>query len=109
MLDPRLQKLADAIKAAIEDSSYSPAEVARALKVDKSAVSRWMSGGRTPTVQNLIDLAALLGLEARDFWEGEQAIPATPEQRSMLDKMGNMTPEQQQAFLALAATLFTQK
>ena len=109
MLDPRLQLLAATIKSAIEDSTYSSADVARELGVDKSAVSRWMSGERTPTLQNLIDLAGLLGLEMRDLWEGAHATPATPEQKAMLARMANMTPEQQQAFLALAATLFTPK
>lgn len=109
MLDPRLQRLADNIKALIESSAYSATDVGKELDVDKSAVSRWMSGQRTPTVQNLIDLAALLGVEVRDMWEGEQAIPATPEQKAMLERMAHMTPEQQQAFLALAASAFTPK
>lgn len=109
MIDPRLQLLADTIKASIDASTYTPAEVARAIGVDKSAVSRWMSGERTPTLQNLIDLAELLGVEMRDLWDGAHATPATPEQKAMLARMANMTPEQQQAFLALAATLFTPK
>lgn len=109
MLDPRLQQLAATIKSAIETSTYTPADVARAIGVDKSAVSRWMSGERTPTLQNLIDLAELLGVEMREMWEGEHAIPATPEQKAMLQRMSQMSPEQQQAFLALAATLFSPK
>lgn len=108
MLDPRLQSLAERIRRLIAESSFSAADVASALKVDKSAVSRWMSGQRTPTLQNLIDLAALLDVEMRELWEGPEAIPATPEQRAMLERMAQMTPEQQQAFLALAsATLGT--
>lgn len=104
-LDPRLQTLADHIKTAIKASDFTPAEVAKQLGVSKSAVSRWMNGGRTPTMQNLVDLADLLGLEARDLWEGPTAIPATPEQRAMLEKMAQLTPTQQQAFLAMADTM----
>lgn len=103
MLDPRLQQLADRIRRLINESSFSAADVASELKVDKSAVSRWMSGQRTPTLQNLVDLAALLDVEMRELWEGPEAIPATPEQRAMLERMSQMTPEQQQAFLALAS------
>ena len=103
MIDPRLQALADRLKALIEASPHSPAEIARLVGVDRSAVSRWMSGERTPTMKNLIDLADLLGVETRELWEGPQAMPSTPEQRAMMERMGRMSSEQQQAFLALAA------
>lgn len=102
-IDPRLKRLADRIGSLIDASSYLPADVARELEVDKSSVSRWIKGTRTPTMQNLIDLATLLGVEVTDFWEGEQAYPSTPEQRMMLEKMAGMSPEQQQALLAFVA------
>jgi len=105
MPDPRLKLLADNIHKYIGASAYSPAEVARALSVDKSAISRWMNGQRTPTVQNLIELAHLLKIEITELWNGEEALPATPEQRLMVDLMGKMTAEQQEAFLAMAKTL----
>lgn len=54
-------------------------------------------------MKNLMELADLLGGEASDYWSGPEAIPATPEQRALLAKMAQMTPEQQQALLALAA------
>lgn len=103
MLDPRLKRLAARIGALIEASPYSPTDVARELGVDKSSVSRWISGSRTPTVQNLIDLAALLGVELSALWEGQQVLPATPEQRLIVEKMKGMTVEQQQALLAFVA------
>lgn len=102
-LDPRLQLLADRIRAAISQSPYSAADIARHLDVDRSAVTRWMSGERTPTMKNLIDLADLLGQESAEYWTGPEAVPTTPEQRAMIAKMANMTPEQQQALLALAS------
>lgn len=102
-LDPRLQVLADRIAALVNASPYSAADVARLLKVDRSAVSRWMNGKRQPTVKNLVDLAALLGIEADELWRGPEAMPATPEQRLLMDKMATMSPEQQQALVALAA------
>jgi len=105
MPDPRLKLLADNIRKCIGSSVYSPAEVARALSVDKSAISRWMNGQRTPTVQNLIELAHLLEVEVTELWNGEEALPATPEQRLMVDLMGKMTAEQQETFLAMAKTL----
>lgn len=103
MIDPRLLALADKIRALIEASTYTPADVARIIGVDKSAVSRWMKGERTPTMKNLIDLADLLQVEMSALWEGPHAVPATPEQKMMVERMRGMTPDQQQAFLALAA------
>lgn len=103
MIDPRLQALADRIKAAIDVSTYSATEVARLIGVDKSAVSRWISGERTPTMKNLMDLADLLDIEMAELWEGPTSMPATPEQRALQERMNRMTPEQQQSLLALAA------
>jgi len=105
MPDSRLKQLADSIRQHIGASTYSPAEVARALDVDKSAISRWMNGQRTPTVQNLIELAKLLEIEITELWNGEEVLPATPEQRLMIELMSKMTAEQQEAFLAMAKTL----
>jgi transcriptional regulator with XRE-family HTH domain len=104
-IDPRLKQLADNLKRLTYAAGLNSAEVARLLKLDKSAVSRWFTGERTPTLQNLIEMAALLGVEMDDLWRGPEAVPATPEQQAMLQRMSKMTPEQQQALLALAATM----
>lgn len=104
-IDPRLQALADRLSALVSASDYTAADIARLLDVDKSAVSRWLSGERTPTMKNLMELADLLQVEITALWEGEEAVPATPEQRGMLEHMRDMTPAQQQALLALAATV----
>ena len=105
MLHPQIAALAARIRTLIEASDYTQADVGRALGVAKSTVNKWMSGGRTPTMQNLIELAELLGVDMRELWEGPEAIPTTPEQRLMVEQMSRMTPEQQQAFLAMAATM----
>lgn len=103
MIDTRLKALAKRIEGLVLASPYTPAELSRLLDVDRSAVSRWMNGERTPTMKNLYDLAELLNIEMADLWAGEHATPATPEQKVMMDRMGTMTLEQQQALLALAA------
>lgn len=54
-------------------------------------------------MKNLLELAEILNVEMADLWTGEEAIPATPEQKAMIQRMANMTREQQQAFLAFAA------
>jgi transcriptional regulator with XRE-family HTH domain len=97
--------MTDNLRRAFKASGMAKMDIARALDVDSSVVGRWLTGERTPTVQNLMDLAGILGLEMADLWDGPHATPATPEQQAMLQKMAGMTPEQQQALLALAATM----
>lgn len=105
IIDPRLKQLADNMKRLTYAAGLNSADVGRLMGLDKSAISRWFTGERTPTLQNLIDLAAVIGVEMEDLWKGPHATPATPEQQAMLLKMSQMTPEQQQALLALAATM----
>jgi transcriptional regulator with XRE-family HTH domain len=106
MIDPRLKELADKIRALVEASPYQAVEIARQLGVDKSAVSKWISGERTPTMKNLIDLADILQIDMQELWTGPSAVPSTPEQRMMIELMGGMTLEQQQAWLAATAAAF---
>lgn len=54
-------------------------------------------------MKNLLELAELLNVEMADLWVGEEVMPATPEQKLMMERMSTMTIEQQQAFLAFAA------
>lgn len=108
MLDPRLRLLAEKIRRLVQASDFTQTEIADRLGVDKSAVSRWIKGERTPTMKNLIDLADLLQVEMTELWVGAEAVPATPEQKAMLGRMADLSPEQQQALLALAATMAKQ-
>lgn len=105
MVEPRLMALAAKIDALIKASSYSQKEIAIHLGLDKSAITKWIKGERTPTMKNLIELADLLGVDMREIWEGPHALPATPEQRLMMDMMKDLTPEAQQMLLANAKLL----
>lgn len=100
-LDPRLEALAKRIEALVKASPYKPAELSRLVEVDRSSVSKWMSGERTPTMKNLYDLAEALGIEMTEIWDGPESMPATPEQKLVNDRMRGMSPVQQQAVLAL--------
>lgn len=103
MIDPRLQELADTIRRMVTASPLSPVEIARIMGVDKSAVSRWMTGERTPTMKNLIDLADVLDKDIRELWTGPEVLPSTPEQRMIVELMKDLSPEQQQVLAATAA------
>lgn len=97
--------LSDKIAAAIADSGMTAREVADKIGYHESTVSLWISGGRTPRVKALEKLAAALGIEMADMWQGPEAVPATAEAAAMVDEMANLTPEQQQALLAIARTM----
>lgn len=105
MIDPRLKALSERLKRLIDASGLAQIDVSKALGVDKSTISKWTKGERTPTMKNLMDLADLLQVEMTDLWAGEESLPSTPEQKLMMDRMAKLTPEQQQALLALAATM----
>lgn len=105
MIHPQIAALSDRIRELVASSGMTQAEIGRALGVGKSTVNKWVKGERTPTMQNLIELAELLGIEMKEIWEGAVSVPSTPEQRLMIEQMARMTPEQQQALLTLAATM----
>lgn len=101
-LDPRLAVIAQNIRRMTDASPLTVTEIAAEIGVKKSAVSKWRTGKRTPTMANLYALADVLECDVGEFWRGAQALPATPEQRLMVEYMARMSKEQQQSFLALA-------
>lgn len=109
MLDTRLELLAARLRKARDDAQASHGYIAQNLDVDESTVSRWMNGSRTPTVKNLIELAELLGLEMTDLWDGPEVLPATAEQRMVVEAMKGLDTAQQQAILALISTMKSPK
>lgn len=104
-MNANLRKLSDRIGELIEASPYAAADIARSLNVDRSSVARWISGDRTPTIQNLLDLAELLGVMVEDFWlERPLAIPAE-ERRDVLECLDKMSTEQRRALIAFLRSI----
>lgn len=104
-MDTALKKLASRIGQLIDESTYSRSDVARHLKVDRSVVTLWVQGKRTPQMKNLIDLAELMGVEMSELWDDGESLPSTPEQRVMLELMRDLSPEAQQMLIANAKLL----
>ena len=104
-LDPRLSALAEKITRAVRGSGLSNTEISARIGVSRSLIGKWMTGERIPQMQNLIDLADLLGLEMRELWDDGVSLPSTPEQRLMLELMAGLTPEAQQLLIANAQLL----
>lgn len=105
MRDRRLLNLAHAIGRMIAASPYTASDVARELHVDKSAVSKWISGERTPTMKNLLDLVDLVKRDMRELWTGPEAVPATPVQKVIVEYAARLPEGQQEAFAAMLAAL----
>ena len=97
--------LSEKIAAAVADSGMTARQIADKIGYHESTVSLWISGGRTPRVKALEKLAAALGIEMAELWQGPEAVPATAEQSAMVDEMAGLTIEQQQALLAIARTM----
>ena len=72
-------------KRIIEASPLSPADVAKAMKVHDSTVSRWKKGETVPEVDHLDELAKILGVDVSEFYRREGNI-ATISPRTALRK-----------------------
>lgn len=56
-------------------------------------------------MKNLEKVAAALGIEMAELWEGPEATPANAAQQSVVDDMAGMTPEQQEAIAAMVRSI----
>lgn len=95
------RKLRDARDRAGVTNRYLAARIG----VTEGALSLWFSGKRTPIVDNLKQLAELLGVEMAELWTGPEAVPTAPPVRALVDIANSLTPSQQEALLALAKTM----
>jgi len=53
----------------LRNANMTPAEFARRMKVQRSTVSRWMTGERRMDYENTVLAAMILGLHAEDMYE----------------------------------------
>ena len=61
------QKIAENIAALLKEKGYSQQDLADALGVNKSTVSAWVSGKKTPRMDKVEDMAALFHCTITDF------------------------------------------
>jgi transcriptional regulator with XRE-family HTH domain len=99
--------VAPKLRAALERAGITARDLAGRIDMDESTVSLWLSGGRTPRMKNLQKVADALGIELATLWAGPEATPATEVQAAMIDEMGQLSPAQQEALLAIARTMRT--
>lgn len=99
--------VAPKLRAALDRAGITARDLAGRIDMDESTVSLWLSGGRTPRMKNLQKVADALGIELGVLWAGPEATPATEVQAAMIDEMGQLSPAQQEALLAIARTMRT--
>jgi len=97
--------LAPKLRAALDRAGITARDLAGRIGMDESTVSLWLSGKRTPRVKALEKIAAALNIELAELWSGPEATPASAVQAAMIDEMGQLTPAQQEALLALARSM----
>ena len=57
------RRLLDELRSAIQTSNLSTYEIAKRSGVDKAALSRFLTAGKTLTVESIEKLAPVLGLQ----------------------------------------------
>jgi transcriptional regulator with XRE-family HTH domain len=97
--------IAPKLRAALDRAGITARDLAGRIDMDESTVSLWLSGKRTPRLKALEKIAAALNIELAELWAGPEAIPANAVQAAMVDEMGQLTPAQQEALLALARSM----
>jgi transcriptional regulator with XRE-family HTH domain len=91
------------VKDRLRERRLSYRAIAAKLGVDPGAVGNWMIGKRTPTVENLTNLAKELGFTLSELMGDDAAT--SPIEAQVLRTFRDMTPVQQEAALAFLTTI----
>lgn len=97
--------LAPKLRVLLDRKGITARDLAGLIGMDESTVSLWLSGERTPRVKNLQKVAIALDVEMAELWTGPEATPASAVQAAMIDEMGQLSPTQQEALLAMARAM----
>ena len=65
-------KVNERLGAALEKREWSQTDFGRRLGVDRSAVSRWLSGGSRPDAHHRLGIELLLGINQNDWLTREE-------------------------------------
>lgn len=86
-----MEKIAEGLRKYRKQAGLSQDELAEKLHVTRQAVSRWESGSAMPSVDNLMELAAIFGVTVDELLQQEPA-PAAPALRA--ETVGALLDEQ---------------
>lgn len=91
------------VRDRLRERKLSYRAIAARLGVDPGAVGNWMIGKRTPTVENLTNLAKELGFTLSELMGDDAAT--SPIESQVLRTFRDMTPLQQEAALAFLTSI----
>lgn len=97
---------AQILEDAISHSRYTRSEFASILQVNKTTVSNWCSGIRTPSIDMMIQISEVLNLDLYYLIGG--TIPSgelRPKEADLLECFRAMDASSKEAFLHLAYTV----
>ena len=105
--DPKAVALGRRIAAAMQQKDYTQDQLAVMLNVTRGAVGQWVIGASTPRPKVFPALAEVLGVSTRWLLTGNEpdaeVRAQTDAARKALALIHEMTPQQQQAALAMLA------
>lgn len=63
------------LSTAIKESGYTRAELADRLGLKPATIKSWCVGRRSPTVRRLLELTALLDIDAPELFQTPESLP----------------------------------
>ena len=94
------------IKYFMEKKDLSQAALAKLTDVPQSTINSMFKRNRQPTVFTLQQICKGLDISVSEFFaDGKTSEYLTAEQRRMVDKWSELTPEQQDALLRLIESM----
>jgi len=90
------------LKAALAKAGMNQSELARRIGVERAAVSKWVTGRATPTLENLQKAAQVLGMSISEILGDEVLLAETKTERDILKALRSMSQEDREALERMA-------
>jgi len=100
-----LSILKENLNKAITDSNFKPADIAKKLKISRSAISRWMSGDMFPSTKNLIELSKLLEVDIKYFWQNIDTDNLSDAHKKIITSLHQLKEPQKLALLEIIKSM----
>lgn len=101
-----IRQLAKNLRGARERSDRTMEEIAEEMQVSVTAVKRWFSGKRGPSIGHLLELAHVLGMTADELLAGVTRRPSKDaELEELVARFTSAGPGKRAAMLAVVRVL----
>jgi len=100
-----IKQLGENIRKNIANSRYKAVEISEKLEVDNSTISMWMSGKRTPTIRNLIELSKVLNIGLSSLFVNIGNESLSEEQHQIIQLLPKLNKKQVLAVLDIVKSM----